>query len=201
MQAAERFSAARGDVPKAILTTYDICSIIEFITQHIKRISSCNHIAVWQSMQGICHNVSVGIYDKGFRRCSVIIATRGDIDIAICILHHSVQVYPYLHSFNYLKTLQIYDKDPVVVVWHPVSTRIGHIEFAVAYNHIFRLITHRTLRYHFKRGRIDFGNIPQTGIGVYLHRTGIRCNIGISAFKLYIPAVGNRDSCNVLCCL
>ena len=56
-------------------------------------------------MQGICHNISVGIYDKGFRRCSVIIATRGDIDIAIGILHHSVQVYPDLHSFDYLKTL------------------------------------------------------------------------------------------------
>ena len=132
------------------------------------------------------------------RSRAVVVAARADVDAAVAVQLHAVEVDCHIDRIDDLQRLEVHHRHRAVVVREAVSPRVGHIEPAARDDHLFGLVADNHLARDREAFGVDLDDLARPRFGVDLHGAGIGADVGPVAFEDDVSAVRYRDAADVL---
>ena len=111
-----------------------------------------------------------------------------------------MQIDCHLDAFQLGEGFEIDDRNRCVIVRYAVSARICDIESIAHHGHLLGLVADHTLAHDREGCGVDFDDFTRSRIGIDLHGTRIRTDVGVALVEGDVAAVCDRNGTDMLGC-
>ena len=125
------------------------------------------------------------------RRDGFIISARRNPQPSVAVGSQAMQIQSYGYFLHLFHSVTFHDRNGIVVVGHPVATRVGNIDIFAEHIQFVGLVAYCNFAGDFQSSRIHFEYRTQLSIRIDRYRSDVCRHVCFPAGETNVAAVGN----------